>query len=252
MGLPPVPKPGGFLKNLALTLLDFFLPRLCVFCGAGLDPTAPVAVCPDCAAQTEWVAGPLCPCCGRVFTLREGADHLCSECQTHPPPFARARAGVLYDEEGPSGRAIKGFKYGRRLDMLPVLLHWLHAPWCRELAEAADLVLPVPLHPRRLRERGFNQALLLAQGLAPAKLKRDLLRRVRHTKPQAGLNPKERGENVKGAFALTHPSLVAGKNLLLVDDVLTTGATVRECAKVLLKAGAARVDIITVARVRFK
>ena len=247
-----MPKPGGFLKNLGLTLLEFFLPRLCVFCREGVEHAGEVAVCPECDKKIARVSGPLCPRCGRVFPPREGADHLCGACQTQPPPFARARAGVLYEEEGPSGRAIKGFKYGRRLDMLPVLRHWLKSPLCRELVDAADLILPVPLHPKRLRERGFNQALLLAQDLAPAKLQRDLLRRLRHTKPQAGLTPKERGENVKGAFAVTEPRQVAGKNLLLVDDVFTTGATVRECAKVLLKAGAARVEVITAARVRFE
>jgi ComF family protein len=187
-----------------------------------------------------------------VFPVREGVDHLCGPCQTEPPPFDRARAAALYDEEGPSGRAIKSLKYGRRLEMLPVMQHWLKRPLCLELVREADLLAPVPLHPSRLRRRGFNQSLLLAQAFPEAHLERELLIRVRPTPPQTGLNSKERRENVKGAFAVPRPELVKGKRILLIDDVFTTGATVRECAKVLRKAGANRVDILTVARVRYE
>ncbi len=238
------------LRNLALQVLDFFLPRLCVFCGEGVGPGAAVAVCPACEGNLEWVASPLCPRCGRVFPVREGADHLCGPCQTEPPPFDRARAAALYDEDGPSGQAIKRFKYNRRLDMLPVMQEWLRRPRCLELVQEADLVAPVPLHPNRLKQRGFNQALLLARAFPEAHLEKELLIRVRPTPPQTGLNPKERRANVKGAFAVPRPGLVKGKRVLLVDDVFTTGATVKECAKVLRKAGALRVDVLTVARVR--
>jgi ComF family protein len=115
-----------------------------------------------------------------------------------------------------------------------------------------DYLIPVPLHPKRLRERGFNQALLLGKALEdipPAKIKPGLLKRVRHTPPQVHLNPDERRQNVQGAFALKDPSGVRGKNILLVDDVFTTGATVNECARVLKKAGAGRVTVYTLARV---
>jgi ComF family protein len=239
-----------WLKRLSWNILDFFLPRLCVFCGEGVGGEARVAVCPACTDKIEWVASPLCPCCGRVYSAGEGGDHLCGPCQTEPPPFAHARAAVLYEEEGPSGQAIKRFKYSRRLDMLPVMQEWLRRPLCLELVREADLVAPVPLHPSRLRHRGFNQSLLLAQAFPDAPLERELLTRVRPTPPQTGLNPKERRENVKGAFAVPRPDLVKGKQVVLIDDVFTTGATVKECAKVLRKAGARQVDILTVARVR--
>jgi ComF family protein len=241
-----------WLKRLSLNILEFFLPRLCVFCGAGVGEQAPVAVCPACDAAIPWVESPLCPVCGRVFPSREGVDHLCGPCRTDPPPFARARAAALYEEEGPSGQAIKRFKYSRRLDLLPVMQHWLRRPLCQELVHEADLMAPVPLHPGRLKQRGFNQALLLAQAFAEVHLERELLTRVRPTPPQTGLNPKERRDNVKGAFAVPRPDLVKGKKVLLVDDVFTTGATVRECARVLRKAGAQRVDVLTVARVRYE
>ena len=239
-------------RKAGLSLLEFFLPRLCVFCGEVVEQEAKAAVCPACEDKLEWVASPLCSCCGRVFPVREGLDHLCGPCQTDPPPFARARAAVLYDEEGPSGQAIKRFKYNRRQDMLPVMHSWLRQSHVLELVQGADLAAPVPLHPSRLKQRGFNQALLLAQAFPEVPLERELLIRRRHTLPQAGLTPRERQDNVKGAFAVSQPAMVKGKNILLIDDVFTTGATVRECARVLRRTGARQVNVLTVARVRYE
>jgi len=242
-----------WIRRLAFAALDFFLPRLCVFCHEAVAGEAPAAVCFKCESRLQWIRSPLCPSCGRLFPVREGSDHLCGSCQKEPPPFVRARAAVVYEEEGPSGSAIKSLKYGRRLDMLPVMHHWLNSAPCRELAEEADLIAPVPLHPRRLQQRGFNQALLLAQAYTPAIVARELLVRVRYTPPQTTLkSPRERQENVKGAFGVPRPELVSGKRVLLVDDVYTTGATVKECARALRRAGAREVSIITVARVSFE
>ena len=245
-------EPQPWWHKVSAALLEFFLPRLCVFCEQVVGEKAEVAVCPACEAKVEWVASPLCPRCGRVFSVREGTDHLCGACQTEPPPFTRARAAALYEEEGPTGQAIKRFKYSGRQDMLPVMHHWLQRPQCLELVAQADLVAPVPLHPHRLKQRGFNQALLLAQAFPGVRLERELLIRVRPTPPQSGLNPKERRENVKGAFAVPRPEKVKGKKILLVDDVFTTGATVKECAQSLRRAGAHEVDVLTVARVRYE
>jgi ComF family protein len=146
--------------------------------------------------------------------------------------------------------AIKRFKFGGQMAYLPVLQHWLKQPPCLELVAAADLLLPVPLHRRRLQSRGFNQALLLARAFPEARVGREVLARVRHTVPQVGLNPKERRDNVHQAFAVPRPQEVKGQKILLVDDLFTTGATVRECARVLKRAGARRVEVLTVARVR--
>ncbi len=112
----------------------------------------------------------------------------------------------MYDEHGPSGAAIKAFKYKRRLDMLPVMHHWLRRPQCLELVRDADLVAPIPLHPGRLRQRGFNQALLLAQAFPEVPLERELLHRQRPTHPQAGLNPEERRNNVRGLSQCAGPT----------------------------------------------
>ncbi len=189
----------------------------------------------------------MCVGCGMVFPSREGEDRVCGDCLTEPPPFKRARAAALYD--GPPAAAIKRFKFGRQLVYLPVMQAWLKERG-REMLEDADLLLPVPLHPRRLKARGFNQALLLAQGLTEKPVAREALIRVRHTVPQVGLNPKERRENVKAAFVVARPELIKGKNILLVDDLFTTGATARECARALNQAGAARVEVLTVGRVK--
>lgn len=236
------------LRKSAYRVLDFFLPRLCLFCGGVVAEEAGAAVCPDCQGQIEWVESPVCSCCGLVFASREGEDRLCGPCQTDPPPFARARAAAVY--EGPVAAAVKRLKFERQMAYLPVLQHWLQQPRCRELAEAADLMIPVPLHRRRLQHRGFNQALLLAGAFPDAAVRRETLARVRHTAPQIGLNPKERRDNVHRAFAMPRPEEVKGKNILLVDDLYTTGATVRECARVLRRAGAKRVEVLTVARVK--
>jgi ComF family protein len=243
----PTLSPAWF-KRLGLNVLEFFLPRLCLFCGAAVGEAAAEAICPECESAIEWVASPLCTCCGLVFPAREGGDRLCGDCQADPPPFVRARAAAFY--EGPVATAVKRLKFNRRLAYLPLMQSWLRVPLCRELAQEADLIAPVPLHPKRLKQRGFNQAWLLAQAFPELKAARDLLTRVRHTIPQVQLNPKERRDNVTGAFAVAQPALVQDKNVLLVDDLFTTGATARECARVLSRAGAARVEVLTVARVK--
>lgn len=238
------------LKRFSLTVLEFFLPRLCLFCGAGVGEAAAQAVCPECEARVEWVASPLCPCCGLVFEARDGSDRLCGDCQTETTPFARARAAALYDPEGPVGQAIKRLKFNGQMAYLPLLQSWLQQAGCLELVADADLLLPVPLHPRRLKARGFNQAWLLTQGFKDRPWGREVLIRERFTLPQVGLNPKERRDNVKGAFAVPQAAAVKGKKILLIDDLYTTGATARECARVLSRAGAARVEVLTVARVK--
>jgi ComF family protein len=238
---------SAWLKYFGASLLEFFLPRMCLFCGVPVGETAVVAVCAECEAQIKWVASPLCTCCGRVFESRDGADRVCGDCQTDPPPFTRARAAALYD--GPVTQAITRFKFSRQLAFLPVMQHWLQQSLCLELVAAADVLAPVPLHPKRIKNRGFNQSLLLARTFPGAPVAREALTRTRHTAPQVGLNPKERQDNVKGAFAVTDPAGVKDKSVLLIDDLYTTGSTVKECARVLRKAGARRVEVLTVARV---
>ena len=201
--------PGIWLKRCGLTVLEFFLPRLCLFCGAAVGETAAVAVCPECESRITWVESPLCSRCGRMFADPGGGDRVCGDCQTDPPPFARARAAALYDD--PVAQAITGFKFSRKMAFLPVMQHWLKRPLCMELVEAADLLAPVPLHPKRIRNRGFNQALLLAQGFTGVPVAREAVIRTRPTRPQVGLNPRERQNNVKGAFDGAGPGVGEGQ-----------------------------------------
>jgi ComF family protein len=240
--------PLGWLKHSASSFLEFFLPRLCLFCGAAVAADAAVAVCPECERQIDWVASPLCTCCGAVFASQDGADRICGDCRTDPPPFARARAVAVYED--PAALAVKRFKFNRQLAFLPVMQHWLQRPLCLELVAAADVLIPVPLHPKRLKQRGFNQALLLAKAFPQIPVYQQALLRVRNTTPQVELKPQERRDNVKGAFAVPDPARIKGQNVLLLDDVYTTGATVAECARVLRRAGATQVEVVTVARVK--
>ena len=154
----------AWLKRFSLTVLEFFLPRLCLFCGAGVGEAAAQAVCPECEARIDWVASPLCPCCGLVFESRDGGDRLCGDCQTEPPPFARARAAALYDPDGPVGQAIKRFKFNGQMAYLPLLQSWLQQPRLpgtggRRRSFAAGASAPAaPQGP------GLQPGLLLAQG----------------------------------------------------------------------------------------
>ena len=230
-------------------LVDSVLPPLCLGCGEIVGSGG--ALCAACWPGFSFLAPPQCTCCGTPFGEDLGAEALCAACLARRPKFRRARAALVYDDR--SRRLILPFKHGDRTDMARTCGTWMARAGAELLAEA-DFVAPVPLHWRRLFTRRYNQALLLARHLAaehPAKLAPDLLLRRRWTGSQAGLAGRERRRNVREAFAI-HPRWtepVAGKVVLLVDDVLTTGATVEACARVVQRAGARHVDVLTLARV---
>ena len=202
------------------------------------------------------VAPPICPKCGWPFpsprALEASPTHLCARCRTKRIHFAVARAATLYREAGQAREAILAFKYTGR-ETLGRYLAELMAERSGPILDAGpwDVLVPVPLHPRRERERGFNQAAFLARhvgrrvGLPVAPR---ALRRVRQTPPQSG-DADARRRNVRGAFAVARPPDVAGRSILLIDDVLTTGATANECARTLRRARARRVGVFTLARV---
>jgi ComF family protein len=192
------------------------------------------------------VSPPLCPRCGRPYPPGN-SSHYCADCLEGKPFYHQARAVFLY--RGVLADAVQRFKYGGDIHLAePLGRFWDLSEW---KGKRFDFLVPVPLHPSRLRERGFNQALLLGKVIAAKegiKILSRTLRRVRRTRPQVELGLKERKENVWQAFAVRDPSPIRGKSILLVDDVLTTGATVNECAKVLKKAGAEEVWVWTLAR----
>lgn len=196
------------------------------------------------------VKSPLCPVCGRYFPSREGGDRPCGTCLKKRRTFRRAKALALY--EGPVMEAIHRMKYQGRLDLAkPFAGLVLESLPRMEFAMDWDIVVPVPLHIRRLRERGFNQSALLAGSIGKTLgIPVDVfsLKKTRTTPPQVGLTMKERMKNVKGVFQVMEENVVKGRSVLLCDDVFTTGATVSECAHILRKAGAKSVDVLTLAR----
>jgi ComF family protein len=228
---------------------DLILPALCLACGERLASSRPPLFCPACREDLRPAASPLCSCCGRPFPHAAGTDHLCATCLKSSWHFTRARALFLYTP--PVARAIHRLKYDRSTAGLATFRLFFEARRA-ELAPAAfDRIVPVPLHPGRLRQRGFNQALLLARSFFPGDraVRADLLERSRATPPQTGLSGEVRRRNLKGAFRAAAPQEVDGRTVLLVDDVFTTGATADECARTLRRAGAAEVQVLTLARV---
>jgi len=209
-------------------------------------------VCPACAERFKTVTSPICKCCGAVFGSPEGEDHLCETCILSKRHFRTARAFGVYD--GTLMTLIHQFKYQGKTRLAAPLGKMLLGTYRNGFhKKKIDLIIPVPLHARRFRQRGFNQAYLLVRGWhrryppVPA-IEKDVLFRKRWTEPQTGLGKRERIRNIKKAFTAERTAKIEGKNILLIDDVYTTGATVGECAQTLLKAGAKQVDVLTLAR----
>jgi ComF family protein len=226
--------------------LDLVFPPLCPVCERLLGAGRRDPLCGVCWANLERIAPPWCRCCGVPL----GIDGLCGACRSRRPRFAYARAALRYGDL--AREAIHAFKFGGRRTLADPLGDLLAGLGLSALPGAApDVLVPVPLHPRRARERGYNQALLLARRLERAwgvPVVADALRRAVATQPQADLDAAARKRNVRNAFAVNYPELVAGRHVVLVDDVLTTGATAGECAMSLRRAGAATVGVLTVAR----
>jgi ComF family protein len=249
--------------------LDLVLPPRCLGCGVLVEKQG--ALCPACWSAITFLAEPFCRRCGLPFAYDPGVDPGggtdagsagmepgsgldCGACLADPPVFDRARAVMRYDDG--SRPLVLGFKHGDRTESAVTFAGWM-ARAGRELLAEAEVVAPVPLHWRRLFARRYNQAALLSRGLARGPARRDgfldlpdLLLRRRPTPSQGRLTRAERQRNVAGAFAVNprRAAALAGRRLLLVDDVMTTGATAAACARVALKAGAAGVDVLVLAR----
>jgi ComF family protein len=237
------------VKKFTHALLDFLFPPLCHVCRTFIPDAGNLHICSSCREKMPTVSHPLCTVCGIPFD-GAGNDHECGDCLRHPPSFDVARAALIHD--GPGRSLIHAFKYSNRIHLrrpLGLLTAGLLADFVALCGP--DLIVPVPLHVRRLRGRGFNQAILLGEVLAREwgiPLHRQLLQRIRWTEPQISLTAEQRRDNVRGAFSVRDSAAVAGKRVLLVDDVFTTGSTVEECAKMLKKTGACHVAVVTVAR----
>jgi len=235
------------LRNIA----DVIFPPRCLGCAEILPQQSLQTFCASCREKIRFITGSLCPICGMAFFDSPAPDHLCGNCLENKPSFSLARAVASY--ETLILDAIHQFKYGRNISTGTALASFM-AEFCFPDFDFTDysLILPVPLHIRRLRERGFNQALILAKAIGKKysiSVNFSLLKRCKFTLTQTGLDKKEREKNIRGAFAVNDTAETEGKNIILIDDVFTTGATINQCAKTLIKAGAGKVAVLTLARV---
>ncbi|MFL6848911.1 MAG: ComF family protein [Sphingomicrobium sp.] len=234
----------GLFAAAARGILDFALPPRCAGCGAIVADVH--SFCADCWKQVEFLGEGGCAMCG---TALAGTDlDTCAACLARPPRIARTRAAVAYDELSRS-LAIR-LKYGRKVAVAKTMARYMLPLVGRDDDER--LLVPVPLHRRRLWWRGFNQSALVARELSKSLgIRADVtaLRRIRPTPPLKGMSPLQRRKTVAGAFRVRDSSAVAGKTVILVDDVLTTGSTAEACARALKRAGAVRVGLVSWARV---
>jgi ComF family protein len=236
------------IRQAAKLGLDIALPTLCVACR---EPVDGAGVCAACWAKLSFIAPPFCPRLGIPFVYDPGPDMLSMEAIADPPAYTRARAAVRYDEVART--LVHALKYQDRTDLAPIMGRWMARAGC-ELLDGADMLIPVPLHWRRAWHRRFNQSGTLGrviQDTIGVKLRGDLLKRVRATEQQVGLSRPQRASNVQGAFEVSRERRgeVAGRRVVLIDDVLTSGATLDACARALLRAKAAQVDVLVFARV---
>jgi len=228
--------------------LDVALPTLCSACRELVEGNG---LCAGCWSKLSFIARPYCERLGIPFVYDPGPGILSMEAIADPPAYHRARAAVRYDDI--SRALVLALKYGDRLDLAPTMGRWTaHAG--TEILSEADALVPVPLHWRRLWARRFNQSAALAAAISAASgvpVTTAALKRVKATAQQVGLSRAERATNVQGAFRVPEDGKteVRGRRLIVVDDVLTSGATAEGCAKALLRAGAANVDVLVFARV---
>src|SRR5271166_2539614 len=237
-----------FARRFAAVALDILYPPTCLACRAATDLHG--ALCPRCWSAMRFIERPYCERLGTPFEQDLGEGLLSPQAMADPPVFARARAVARF-EDGPARKLAHRLKYSDRSELARPIARWMARAGADILADA-DLIAPVPLHPLRLWKRRFNQAAMLAREVSRATGKPcdvGALVRVKATPSQVGLSRAQRAENVQGAFKVADGARVKGLNVVLVDDVLTSGATANAASRALIRAGAKRVDVLVFARV---
>jgi ComF family protein len=234
---------------LATQMLNVMLPPLCLRCDAVVAETE--SLCQSCWPKMQYLSAPQCACCGLPFDIPMEETALCGDCLRAQPHFTAARSVLLYNQE--SRDLVLGFKHGDQTHLAPAFAEWMLRVLTNDMKKI-DAIVPIPLHRRRLFERRYNQAGLIAAIMAKkmnVPYQPEILRRWRATPSQGHKSRNEREKNVAGAFDISHKKAdIKGRRYLLVDDVLTTGATANECARILKNAGAEAIYVITLARTR--
>ena len=236
--------------RLIKKFIDLILPPRCLICGKIIG--ADNALCPECFNNLTFITKPYCQHCGRPLSFTNlDKDLYCPKCLTKKDTaFYLCRSAIQYDEY--SKKLILDFKFADHLENRYLLTQWLCLAGKDIFETHPDIILPVPLHYSRLFWRKYNQSAILARELSKKtniSARYDILKKYRYTKPQVICSGKQRRKNIKDAFIVTKPDFVKGKNIVLLDDVYTTGSTLKECAKILKKAGAKNISALTVARV---
>lgn len=237
-----------YFQQWGQAVLDTALPPLCLLCDTSIPSSQ--AACSACWTKLRFISKPFCAQCGVPFAYEIGESAVCAMCIKEPNDFSIARAALVYDDV--SRNLILNFKHADKIDTALALARWMHMAG-GALAEDADFIIPVPLHYWRMVQRRYNQSALLAQKFSELVCKpyqADVLRRIKATESQGKRKRAERIANMKGVFQVTPAcaALVKNATIVLVDDVVTTGATVNACAKVLLQSGAKAVHVVSVAR----
>ncbi len=248
-GMARTARLGKVFAGLPKRALDLLLPPVCPACRAASGSGA--GLCATCWASVRFLAPPLCPVLGTPFAHDMGPGIVSAAVLADPPPFARARSAVVYEDT--ARRLVHALKYRDRHEVAGFMAKAMIRAGAELLADC-EIIVPVPLHPRRLWLRRFNQAVLLTDRIgrhSGVAVEPMILKRIRRTRQQVGLSGREREANVRGAFAvpMRDKPAIAGRRVLLVDDVYTSGATVRAASRALRRGGAAAVDVLTFARV---
>lgn len=240
---------GQKVRAFSDLISDVIVPNTCLICDVFVDQQG--GCCASCWSKLAFVHPPLCPVMGTPFSVDMGKNFLSAEAIANPPPFQRLRTVLIYDDF--ARKLVSLIKYSDRTDLAPWIARWMQVAG-KELLSEADMILPVPLHHARLRNRRFNQSAELARhigNLSGVAYEPEILIRRKATRQQVGLTENERERNVSGAFSVPErfkPQL-SGKSVILLDDVYTTGATAKAACRALKRGGASNIDVLVFAKV---